>query len=135
MPLHPVFIAGLVIFFISAATFMGVIFSKGGWNRSKQFGVMAALWRGEHGATSKRVMLLSFAGIIFGMLTLFSGAAANDVAREKRCQAKCLEAGHLVGKIGPSSEMSMTRRNTAAFVACTCTGGAGPAVELRADSL
>jgi hypothetical protein len=135
MPLHPAFIIGLVIFFTSAALFMGIVFSKGGWNRSKQFGVMASLIRGEHGPVNRWLTFASFAGIVLGTLTLFAGVAANDVAREKRCQARCVEAGHTRGVIGPSIQQSMTRRNTPAFVACTCTGGSGPEIELRADSL
>ena len=135
MPLHPMFLVGLAIFFASAATFMGFVFSKGGWKRSKQIGIMVALVRGEHGKSSRALTLGSFAGIILGVLCLFSGVAATDVAREKRCQARCLEMGHPRGAIGPSVQMSMTRRNTAAFLACTCSGGAGPSVELHADSL
>lgn len=132
---HPVFFVGLVIFFLCAATFMGLVFAKGGWSKSKQFGVLAELLRGEHGAFSRWLLIGSFLGGILGALVLFAGVAANDVAREKRCQARCLEAGHPRGVIGPSMEQSMTRRNSAAFVACTCTGGSGPPIELRADSL
>lgn len=114
---------------------MGIVFAKGGWNRSKQFAVIAALVRGQHGAFSRTVAIGSFAGIIFGALLLFAGVAAEDVAREKRCAAHCLQAGHPRGIIGPSMAQSMTRRNSAAFLACTCTGGAGPAIEVHADSL
>ena len=84
MPQHPMFIVGLVIFFASAATFMGTMFSKGGWNRSKQFSVLAALVRGQHGAFSRRLTIGSFVGIVLGVLCLFSGVAAMDVARERR---------------------------------------------------
>ncbi len=132
---HPVTVVGVAIFFFSAAVFMGVVFSKGGRKRSKQLGVLMALVRGEHGVVSRVMTIASLGGVIVGMLALFAGVAANDLAREKRCQARCVEAGHRRGMIGPSMEQSMTRRNSAAFVACTCSGGESPALELRADSL
>ena len=66
---------------------------------------------------------------------MFAGVAADDVARERRCQAHCVEAGHPRGVIGPSMERNMLRRNQPAFVACTCKGGAGPELQLPADSL
>jgi len=135
MALHPVFLAGVAIFFASGLLFMGLVFAKGGANRSKQLGVMLALVRGEHGPLNRQLAIGSFAGIILGALCCFAGVAAQDVAREKRCQAKCVEVGHLRGKIGPSSQQSMTRRGRAAFVACVCSGGAGPPIELQADSL
>ena len=132
---HPAFVVGVAIFLASTAVFIGAVFAKGGWKRSKQIGVVIALVRGEHGKAARRVAIGSFAGVILGGLVTFAGVAAEDVAREKRCQARCVEAGQPRGKIGPSIEQNMTRRNTAAFLACTCSGGAGPSIELHADSL
>ena len=132
---HPAFYLGAAIFFASAILFIGVVFAKGGSKRSKQIGVIIAVVRGEHGKTGRRLLIGSFGGVVLGALVLFAGVAANDVKREKLCQAKCVEAGHTRGTIGPSVGMNMTRRNTAAFVACTCTGGPGASIELQADSL
>ncbi len=132
---HPAFVVGVAIFFVSTAVFIGAVFAKGGWKRSRQIGVILALVRGEHGKAARTVAIASFGGVILGGLVTFAGVAAEDVAREKRCQARCVEAGQLRGVIGPSIEQSMTRRNTAAFLACTCTGGAGPPTELHADGL
>ncbi len=132
---HPVFIVGVAIFFLSAVAFLGILFAKGGWKRSKQFGVIVALFRGEHGTFSRWLMIGSFLGIVFGALVQFAGVAANDVARENLCQARCVAAGYPRGTIGPSMEQNMARRNSPAFVACNCTGGTLPPLELHADSL
>ncbi len=132
---HPVFLVGAGICVVSFLTLFVLVASKGGLSKSKQIGTLMALFRGEHGKPSKRLTVGSFVGLGLGMLCIFAGVAANDVAQENRCQARCLEAGHTRGKIGPSVEMSMTRRNSAAFLACTCTGGVGAALELHADEL
>jgi hypothetical protein len=125
--------AGVLIFFASGATFMGVLFANGGVKRSKQFGVLAALWRGDHGSGARRLLTFSLAGLVAGALTLFSGVGVMDAARTKRCQAKCQVAGHPVAKIGPSSEKDPPQSKRAAFVACLCSGGPGQPVEFRAD--
>ncbi len=132
---HPAFFAGLAILFLSGITFLVILFGNGGWNRSKQFGVIVSVARGDFGKTNRRLMFASLGGVVLGMLVLFSGVAAEDEARARRCSNRCVQEGHTYGKLGPSVEMSMNRRNSPAFLACTCAGGPLAPVELRADSL
>ncbi|GEM_PF-1457678 len=132
---HPAFFAGLAIFFLSGITFMVILFSNGGWLRSKQFAVIASLARGDLGQTNRRLTFASLIGVAIGMMVTFSGVAAEDAARVRRCSARCVQEGHVYGKIGPSIEMSMSRRNSPAFLACTCSGGPSEPIELHADSL
>jgi hypothetical protein len=114
---------------------MAAVFAKGGFSKSRQLPVLIALVRAEHGRAARWLTLGSLVGLVLGGLFLFAGISADDLAREKRCQRRCVEEGHPRGVIGPSSQQSMTRRNSAAFVACLCSGGPGRPIELRADSL
>lgn len=127
------FFVGGGLFFAFGAILFGLVFAKGGWRTWNQVGVIVDLVRGKFGRFNRWLTIGSFIGIFLGAMALYSGVAAIDVAREKRCQTRCVERGHARGVIGPSVEMSMTRRNSAAFVACTCLGGEGPSIELHAD--
>jgi len=127
----PLMLFGIALFFSGVALFMVLLFSSGGANRSKQFGVIADLLGGRRGVGKRRLIIAAMILIGLGACGTFAGVAAMDARRAGHCQDYCVAAGYERGKIGPSIERSKERR----FVACTCDGGKSEPLELRADSL
>jgi hypothetical protein len=124
-------LVGLALFFVGSALFMGIVFSRGGAAKSRQFAVIAQLLRGDHGALSRGLAVAALLSIGVGTCGTFAGVASMNGARAERCMERCQAEGYLEGRTGPSVDRAPQTR----FVACTCSGGGQEPLELRADSL
>lgn len=129
--MSPILVVGLALFFLGGLTFMGVLFGSGGATKSRQLTVLGQLLRGERGGGRRVITWIALGCLGLGMCTSFAGVASMDAARADRCVERCGAAGYAEGRIGPSLDRDPQTR----FVACTCTGGDGEPLELRADSL
>lgn len=129
--MSPLMIVGVALFFGGAAFFMALLFGNGGASRSRQFAVIGHLLSGGLGPRKRALTILALLLLGVGMCTTFAGVASMDAARAERCRVHCVAQGYTEGHIGPSIDREPATR----FVACTCTGGSQPPLELRADSV
>lgn len=134
MPTHPLFVAGAAITAVAFVTFATILFSKGGFHRMRQLGVMSALLKGEHGSGARLVFVGSLLAMMVGSCLVFAGVGAGDAARLDACEARCDELGYPQYRIGPNSDRDDADRSTW-FVACICEGGDRAPTELRAGDL
>lgn len=103
--------------------------------KSRQLAAAGHLASGRAGPGKRVLFFIAVALLVVGALLSFAGVAASDARRTRVCTETCIAKGHRRGVIGPSKEKHPQRPSAAAFVACACTGGTAPPVELRADSL
>ncbi|MCA9607799.1 MAG: hypothetical protein KC619_19455 [Myxococcales bacterium] len=131
---QPLFVVGVALTAIGFVTFATVIFSKGGFSRMRQFGVMRAVLRGDHGSGTRVVFLVALVAMLVGSGLTFAGVGAADAARLEACGARCRDLGYPDHRIGPNSDRDDADRTTW-FVACICEGADRPPTELRAEGL
>ncbi len=131
---QPRVVARALVTALGFVAFAAALFSHGGVAKSRQFQVIGALLRGDHGARPRLVLVAGFLAMIAGACLLFGGVASRDRARNEACEARCRELGHPRSRIGPNSDRDESDRRTW-WVACICEGGDGDPVELRADGL
>jgi len=124
-------LVGVALFFAGSFGVMALLFASGGAQKSRQFEVLGQLWSGKLGSTRRVLVRASLLLIGAGAMGCFAGVAGMDAARAEGCHARCVAAGYVGGKIGPSIERSKSGR----FVACVCTAPDKLALELRADNL
>jgi len=122
---------GAIAFFAGGLCFLGLLFSNGGWQRSRQFAVIGQLWTGQLGRSGKLLCRASLSVVTIGAMLCFAGVARMDGERADRCQNYCVADGYEGGEIGPSVDRSPASR----FVACTCVSDTRPLKELRADAV
>ena len=122
---------GAVLFLAGAMTFLVLLFSSGGAQRSRQFAVLGQLRSGALGTARRRLLMVSIGLIGTGAVACFAGVGAMDAARAARCHEYCVARDFSNGSIGPSVDRSTAGR----FVACTCTAPDQPTLELRADAI
>lgn len=123
---------GIAIFFAGFIAIFSLLAKRHALDKSKQFGVMAEILKGRHGPSPRRVLIVAFAAQLFGMCTTFAGVAQVDARRAEACRTECTGRGYKIGKIKGSKE-SVNGKHS--FVACVCSEGTQPDLELRADSL
>jgi len=122
---------GAAAFFAGGLTFMGLLFSSGGSQRSRQFAVISQLWTGQHGSARKLLCRASLGLIATGAVLCFAGVVRMDGERAARCASYCVDDGYQRGAIGPSADRSPANR----YVACICASDLGPSKEVRADTI
>lgn len=122
---------GAAAFFAGGLTFMSLLFSSGGWQRSKQFAVISQLWSGQHGRARKLLCRACLGLIGTGAVLCFAGVAQMDAERAARCESYCVDHGYQRGAIGPSADRSPANR----YVACICASDIGSSKEVRADTI
>ena len=132
-------LVGAVLAMLGVATFMGLMFSSGGGNKSNQFRVIGELFRKQHGAGKAVTTKLALAAILLGSSTAFVGVGRMDAERAAACQQHCVGLGHEKGAIGASRERKAGAatdvKGRPPGPACLCTGGGRPDTELPADAL
>lgn len=122
---------GAAIFFAGALSVLALMFSSGGWQRSRQFTVLGQLFSGQFGIARRIASMVSVALVVIGATLCFAGVALMDVQRAARCEELCLASGYSNGTIGPS----VNRTPASRFVACTCTADDQPPLEQRAHAI
>lgn len=132
----PLFQVGIAFFFLGMLTIMGIVFTKGGAQKSKQFRVIGEIASGRLGRGARIALLAGFASVLAGMCATFAGVAESDRARAKKCVATCRARGYAEGKIQAFTAPQPNAAKRTPVPACACMRGPAPdPLELRADSL
>ncbi len=126
---------GFVTFFIGFATLFGLFAVHGALGKSRQFGATSDLASGRLGGGSQVLFFLAFALLPLGACGMFAGVAMGDSRRGTSCRDTCHERGYREGRIQGSKAMDPKRPNAHAFVACACSGGASPDLEINSAEL
>ncbi|HQY64603.1 MAG TPA: hypothetical protein PK141_24560 [Polyangiaceae bacterium] len=128
-------IAGAGLFVVGFVTFFVLLVAHGGFAKSRQFGVVGEISSGRQGGFAQVVMVIAFLLMPFGACGMFAAVAAGDQGRKSSCNDTCVERGYRTGRVQGSKAMDPKRPNAHAFVACVCSGGASPDLELNARDL
>jgi hypothetical protein len=121
---------GFASFFAGFATLFGLLISRGALAKSRQFAAMGDISSGRQGGGSQILLVVAVLLMAVGACGLFAGVAVGDVGRKNGCKDTCIERGYRTGKVQGSKARDPNRPNVHAFVACVCSGGASPDLEL-----
>jgi hypothetical protein len=125
---------GALLFCCGFVALFGLLASEGALATRRQFGALANVAAGRAGTTKRVVLGCGALAIVCGACGSFTGVAARDGERARRCEQTCTERGYTDATIRGSTEMENEGRH--AFVACACTGGPAPdPLELDAEAL